>query len=373
MALIYIQQNGSEGKKIPYTNKTHPTSTIATSGCGCCSSLMVLLNTTSYPMTLKKWAKILMNKGARHGEGTDMRVVGKIMKDNYGFEYSHTTDIEKLKAHLKKGHKAIVNVGGKGYFSSGGHFVFVAGITKDGKAIVLDPYYYNGKWESVVKGINRNKYFKYNALTHEVICSFEVIAADSKSDKYHLFTPTKKIHNSFSAQDIVYINAQKKKKDAEAQKKKETSKSNKASQTTSSSNNTATKNTYSKWKGYVTALTLNIRAEASSKAKIIGTLPKDSVVVIEGEKGSFYQIVYKNKKAYIAKQYIAKSKPKTTWKGYVTASALNVRNKPNTNAKIVGTLKQGSSVEVLGESGGFYVIKYKNQKSYVSKKYIKKK
>lgn len=202
MAQTYIQQNSSEGYKIPYTNPTHKTSTIASSGCGCCSSLMVLLNSTSYSMTLKKWAKILMDKGARWGDGTDMIVVEKIMKNDYGFETSHTTDIEKLKAHIKAGYKAVANVGNKGYFSSAGHFVCIAGITKDGKAIVLDPSYYAGKWTTVCKGINRAKYFTYNSATHEVICDFSTIAADSRNYKYHLFKPTKKVRLVYSEKDI---------------------------------------------------------------------------------------------------------------------------------------------------------------------------
>ena len=57
--------------------------------------------------------------------------------------------------------------------------------------------------------------------------------------------------------------------------------------------------------------------------------------------------------------------------GIVTADTLNVRSKPNTSGKILGTLKNGTSVTILGtESNGWYKISYKNGTGYVSNKYI---
>lgn len=350
MAMVYIQQNGTLGKSIPYTNKTHPTSTIASSGCGCCSSLMVLLNSTSYSMTLKNWASILMKGKAREYDGTDMLVVGKIMKDDYGFTYEHTTDLAKLKAHIKAGYKAVAHVGGKGYFSNSGHLVCIAGMTKDGKAIILDPYYYTGKWTTTVNGINRAKYFTYDSITHEVYCDFNTIAADAKSYKYHLFKPTKKKKYLYSAKDI-WANW-----------------NNGTSTTTTSSKG------YTKWTGYVTASTLNIRKGASTNYDILGTYTKGQAVCIEGEKDNFYQITYKGQTAYISKDYVSRTKPSTTttWTGKTTAKTLNIRAKANTNSKILGTYKKGTKVTIYGSSGGFYAIRYNGQTAYLSKKYVTK-
>lgn len=204
MAMTYIQQNGTIGKSIKYPNKRYPNATIATSGCGVCSSLMVLLNSTTYSIKLAEWTKKLIFGGARALEGTDMTAVAKILKKDYGFNYTITSDISKLKAHLKKGYKAVCNVGQNGYFSSGGHYVCAAGITKNGKAIILDPYYYTNKWTSTCKGVNRSKYFKYNAASHELICNFSTISSDARGNKYYLFTPTKKITISYSSDDINY-------------------------------------------------------------------------------------------------------------------------------------------------------------------------
>lgn len=201
MSLTYIQQNGSTGRNIDYPSSAHRKATIATSGCGVCSSLMVLLNSTSYSKNLKTWTKELIKAGCRGAEGTRISKVQDYMKKKYGFTSKTTKNINALKDHLKKGYKAIANVGGKGYFSSSGHYICVAGISKSGKAIVLDPYYYTNKWTTIVNGINRSKYFTYNSSTHEVYCSFDTIAADSKGSKYILFTPTTKKSIKYSSKD----------------------------------------------------------------------------------------------------------------------------------------------------------------------------
>ncbi len=201
--MTYIQQNGSVGRNTPYPNKSNPRATIATSGCGVCSSLMVLLNSTKYKVDLKTWTKKVIACGGRVSSGSDMGAITSMMKIKYGFKVTPTTDINKLKAHLKKGYKAVLHVGQHGYFSSGGHYVCAAGITSSGKAIILDPYQYSGKWTSTVKGVNRSKYFKYDSKTHEVYCSFQTITADRRG-YYWLLTPTKKASLQFSKKDVKY-------------------------------------------------------------------------------------------------------------------------------------------------------------------------
>ena len=191
MSYVYIQQNSTLGASIPYPSPAHPSATIATSGCGVCTSLMALMNLTSYKVSLKNWTKALLQADCRDNEGTNMNAVCAYMKKKYAFEYSKTTDLKKVIAFLKKGGGVIANVGAKGYFSSAGHFVYVAGINKNGKAIVLDPYYYADKWRSTVNGIDRKKYFTYSASNHTVSCAPEILQKD-RVGWFYLLTPTKK-------------------------------------------------------------------------------------------------------------------------------------------------------------------------------------
>ena len=352
--MIYIQQNTSLGRSIPYSNKYYPKATVATGGCGCCSSLMVLLNSTSYKKSLRAWARYLKKNKAREYSGTDMTVVGKLLRDKYGFEYSHTDSISELKKHIKAGYKAVAHVGGRGYFSSSGHFVCVAGITEDGKAIVLDPMYKSNKWYITVKGVNRQKYFKYYSSSHEVVCDFSVLAADAKGFKYYLFKPTKKVALKYSKNDKNYKEPEK----SIPEKTPTTPKSK----------------SYKKWTGYTTADTLNVRKGASTSSKVIGTLAKGTKVTIEGKSGEFYKITFKGQVAFISMAYVTKKKPYTAWTGTVSTKSmvLRVRSAPNTKAGIIGYLNSDAKTQIVGEDGSFYITPYKDKTGYVAKKYIRK-
>ncbi len=129
---------------------------------------------------------------------------------------------------------------------------------------------------------------------------------------------------------------------------------------------------------------LNVRGEASTSSKVIGSLSGNSKVTIIGEEGAFYKIEYKGSHGYVAKEYIKDikdeivtepekpSNPENSKKtGVVTASkGLNVRKEANTSSQIVGILNSGESVEIIGEENGFYKITYKGQEAYASKNYI---
>ena len=62
---------------------------------------------------------------------------------------------------------------------------------------------------------------------------------------------------------------------------------------------------------------------------------------------------------------------KTTEKGTIKVSdSLNVRSGAGTSYSVIGSLKNGTSVEIVGTSGNWYKIKYGNGYGYVSKDYI---
>lgn len=63
------------------------------------------------------------------------------------------------------------------------------------------------------------------------------------------------------------------------------------------------------------------------------------------------------------------AKPKTY--ATVTASTLNVRETASSSGKILGALKQGDKVEVLGETNGWLKINYNGKPGYISKQYTK--
>ncbi|XZI56260.1 SH3 domain-containing protein [Clostridium perfringens] len=135
---------------------------------------------------------------------------------------------------------------------------------------------------------------------------------------------------------------------------------------------------------------LNVRNEASTSSKVIGSLSGNTKVTIIGEEGAFYKIEYKGSHGYVAKEYVKDvtesnnsnqgtqtpekpSTPENTEKtGIVNvSSSLNVREGASTSSKVIGSLSGNTKVTIVGEEGEFYKIEYKGSHGYVAKEYIK--
>ncbi|WP_415298966.1 SH3 domain-containing protein [Clostridium perfringens] len=135
---------------------------------------------------------------------------------------------------------------------------------------------------------------------------------------------------------------------------------------------------------------LNVRSEASTSSKVIGSLSGNTKVTIVGEEGAFYKIEYKGSHGYVAKEYVKDvtesnnsnqgtqtpekpSTPENTEKtGIVNvSSSLNVREGASTSSKVIGSLSGNTKVTIIGEEGAFYKIEYKGSHGYVAKEYIK--
>ncbi|WEV17638.1 SH3 domain-containing protein [Clostridium perfringens] len=135
---------------------------------------------------------------------------------------------------------------------------------------------------------------------------------------------------------------------------------------------------------------LNVRSEASTSSKVIGSLSGNTKVIIVGEEGAFYKIEYKGSHGYVAKVYVKDvtesnnsnqgtqtpekpSTPESTEKtGIVNvSSSLNVRSSASTSSKVIGSLSGNTKVTIVGEEGAFYKIEYKGSHGYVAKEYIK--
>lgn len=182
----YYNQNNYGN--VPYPSPTAPNATIKSGGCGPTCAAMIVSNLTSKVVDPKAMATYAIQKKARVSGGTDMQVLSKAIAADYGLTYATTNDESVLLQHLRSGGIAIANVGGnrpgyKGVFSDGGHYVVVAGLAPDGKAMVLDPGYYAGKF---------NKFGRVGKVTvkgNECHCAITVLVQDTsnRNPGYYLF------------------------------------------------------------------------------------------------------------------------------------------------------------------------------------------
>ncbi|WP_270647995.1 SH3 domain-containing protein, partial [Paeniclostridium hominis] len=129
--------------------------------------------------------------------------------------------------------------------------------------------------------------------------------------------------------------------------------------------------------GIVTATRLNVRSGYGTNYPVIGSLSNGATVEIIGSQNGWYKIKYNGGYGYITGQYIKTSSSAInesltiSKSGTVTATSLNIRNGYGSNKTIIGSLKDGTKVEIVESKNGWHKIKYNGGYGYVSGDYIK--
>lgn len=120
----------------------------------------------------------------------------------------------------------------------------------------------------------------------------------------------------------------------------------------------------------VTAKSLSVRTNNSSKYKKVGSLPRGTEIKINGKKGNWYRFKHPDGfNRYISSKYLKKSKVnKASGRYEVTAKSLNIRTNAGSTYKKVGTIKKGKQIVINGKKGNWYRFKYKGYNRYISSK-----
>ena len=147
MNKVYYNQADKRWANHPYTSKSHPYATIKSGGCGPTSAAMVVSNFLKavYP---NEMGDLFKKNGYRGLEGTDARAFYWVA-NKYNLKMSKSVYINDAVQCLKRGGMVIAHLynSKKSLFSTGGHYVVLAGI--DGNDIIVyDPYLYSGKFNS---------------------------------------------------------------------------------------------------------------------------------------------------------------------------------------------------------------------------------
>ncbi|WP_055070182.1 N-acetylmuramoyl-L-alanine amidase [Clostridium massiliamazoniense] len=124
--------------------------------------------------------------------------------------------------------------------------------------------------------------------------------------------------------------------------------------------------------GTVITYDLNVRDSASYSAKVLGTIKVGSSVSVIENMGEWSKVKYNNSTGYVLSKYVSFNGAVDSSKtGTVITYDLNVRDSASYSAKVLGTIKVGSSVSVIENMGEWSKIKYNNSTAYVLSKYIK--
>ena len=195
----YINQ--LEYAHIPYPTKVRVEgfapdgmkSTVRGSGCGLCSVCMAIDVLTDTELDIEECVRISCECVANHSRGTDMNILGPVVAEKFGIEYSKTSDLDQAIQHVKEGGVIVVHVGvpeGKeiGLFTKGGHYMLL--ISTDGKEFcILDPSYTPEKF-TIPERAGRVNFENAPYL----YCDVHTVDSETQPGrvKYHLFKRKKK-------------------------------------------------------------------------------------------------------------------------------------------------------------------------------------
>ncbi|MFI8707708.1 SH3 domain-containing protein, partial [Bacillus sp. NPDC077411] len=129
-------------------------------------------------------------------------------------------------------------------------------------------------------------------------------------------------------------------------------------------------------------VSLWVRSEANKSSEILGDLKQGEKITVLGKANGWAKITYKGKEGYVSLKFVKlegkeAEKPAenivtgTQETGIVTATSLWVRSEANKSSEILGDLKQGEKITVLGKANGWAKITYKGKEGYVSLKFVK--
>lgn len=140
---------------------------------------------------------------------------------------------------------------------------------------------------------------------------------------------------------------------------------------------------------YNTTANLNLRTGASTKHKILVSIPKGKEIQYLSKSGSWYKVKYGSKTGWVSSAYVKKttvkataSKPKApatpkassvkTVSKYTTTTNLNLRSGASTKHKHLVTIPKGKEIKYISKSGTWFKVSYGTKTGWVSSAYVKK-
>lgn len=133
---------------------------------------------------------------------------------------------------------------------------------------------------------------------------------------------------------------------------------------------------------YKTKANLNLRSQASTKGKVLVTIPKNTTVASSARIGNWYKVSYKGKTGYVSGSYLSKVSapakkapaPKTVKfkaKTFQTTANLNVRATASAKGKYLTRIPKGTKVSSGESYNGWYKVKYKGKTGWAHGGYLK--
>ena len=105
---------------------------------------------------------------------------------------------------------------------------------------------------------------------------------------------------------------------------------------------------------------------------VITTLSKGTTVAVLNNSSSWYKVSVNGKEGYVSGEYLTGTTATNVALGTGTvkcSSSVNFRSAPNTSSTSYGELKNGTKVNVVGVSSGWYKVPYNGKTGYIHTDY----
>lgn len=143
MNRVYFSQVDNRWKNNSYPSPSLPNATIGSGGCGVCAASMVV-SSMKETVTPDKMAVDFINNGLRVNGGTSNLAMDWIA-DKYEIKHELKWKLDEAMDCLKKG-GMVIALCKSGLWTTGGHFIVLAGLKDMNTIIVFDSYLYTNKF-----------------------------------------------------------------------------------------------------------------------------------------------------------------------------------------------------------------------------------
>ena len=124
--------------------------------------------------------------------------------------------------------------------------------------------------------------------------------------------------------------------------------------------------------GFVTATNLILRSGPSTDSTVLGSAPKNDVVVIISKHGQWYKVIHNLKEGYMHGDYLTVQNPGKSELGYgkINAYGVNLRKGPSTEHDVVTMGTKGDTAYILGLENGWYQVIFGKEICYIRSDFL---
>lgn len=118
--------------------------------------------------------------------------------------------------------------------------------------------------------------------------------------------------------------------------------------------------------GQASGTNVNVRADASTGAEVLGKIDKGSEYTVLDKSGDWFEISYDGGSGFVSADYFEVTRAEAE----IDGSKVNCRERASRSADSLGKFADGDDVTVTGQNDDWYRISYKGGSAYVSKDYV---